>query len=324
MPNQITTLAQQQRQEISQADAANLEAISRAYALMYDNLEGDIDALIAAIEALDEPTAAEIKRLPEYKRLMRRAESELDRFTVYLETVIGTSALAAIGLGLAHSEALVNAAIGGGFQGLESGAVRALLDFLRTDGPLYNRLAELTGATIERVVASIVEGVSSGLNPRVIASNIQDAFGGGLTDALRNTRTVQIKSYQESARANYISSDGIVTGWVWFTNLDGNPCMSCVSMHGTEHGLDETLDDHYNGECAPLPLIPEFGNPVEQSGQEWFDSLPEAQQRELMGESKLQAYQDGKFEFSRLSTQHENDVYVTMRSETPLKDLIEE
>ena len=152
----ITQLAQAHRKQINNADAANLDALSRAYANMYSNLEGDIDALTLAIEQLDNPTAAEIKRLPQYTRLLTHGRQELDRFTVYLETVIGTSALAAIGLGLAHSEALVNAAIGGGFQGLESGAVRSLLDFLRTDGPLYNRLAELTGATIERVVSSII------------------------------------------------------------------------------------------------------------------------------------------------------------------------
>src|SRR5688572_25148055 len=95
-------LANRQRNEISQADEQNLEAVARAYALMYGNLEGDVDALILAIEKLDNPTKAQIQALPQYKRLINNAEDELDKFTNYLETVIGTSSLAAIGLGLAH------------------------------------------------------------------------------------------------------------------------------------------------------------------------------------------------------------------------------
>lgn len=320
----ITQLAQSQRKQISDADAANLEALARAYSLMYSDLEGDVDSLMLAIEKLDKPSQAEIKALPQYKRLIRNAERELDDFTKYLETTVGTAAIAAIGLGLAHSEALVNTATGGGFSGLDTGAMRSLLNFLRKDGPLYARLKLITDSTIDKVVKSILDGVASGFNPRVIASNIQDAFGGGLTDALRNTRTVQIKSYQESARANYIATNGLVTGWVWFANLSGEPCLSCVAMHGTEHTLDEVLDDHYNGECAALPLIPDLGNPVEQTGQAWFDSLDETRQRALMGDSKYEAYSAGKFEFSALSNQQNNDIFGTMRTETSLKDLLGE
>ena len=77
----ITQLAQSQRKQISDADAANLEALARAYSLMYSDLEGDVDSLMLAIEKLDKPSQAEIKALPQYKRLMRNAERELDDFT---------------------------------------------------------------------------------------------------------------------------------------------------------------------------------------------------------------------------------------------------
>ena len=63
----ITQLAQSQRKQISDADAANLEALARAYSLMYSDLEGDVDSLMLAIEKLDKPSQAEIKALPQYK-----------------------------------------------------------------------------------------------------------------------------------------------------------------------------------------------------------------------------------------------------------------
>jgi hypothetical protein len=100
--------------------------------------------------------------------------------------------------------------------------------------------------------------------------------------------------------------------------------MSCAAQHGTIHDLDEQLDDHYNGRCAALPYIPEFGNPVEQSGEDWFKELSPDQQAAMMGKEKLSAYNDGKFQFGQLSEQRHNDVYGTMRGEASLKSLLGE
>lgn len=320
----LLQLARRQRSEIDAADEANLNRIADAYALMYDRLQGDIDALVLAIQQTDmPPTVAEIKRMPQYQRLIRNMTRELDKFSAYLETAIGTAALAAIGLGLAHSEALVNSVTGGGFTGLDTAAMRSLLEYLKQDGPLYRRLAELTGSTIDSVVSTILDGVGAGFNPRKIASQIQDAFGGGLTDALRNMRTVQLYAYRDSARANYMATDGIVTKWIWWAELDMDVCMSCAAQHGTLHDLTETLNDHYNGRCAALPYIEGFENP-NQNGQEWFDNLSEAEQKSLMGPSKWEAYKGGRFEFSQLSQEQDNEVYGKMRTEASLKSLLGE
>lgn len=322
MPLNVLQLARRHRDEISRADAANLQRLAEAYALMYEDLEGDIDALTLAIE--EGMSAAEVKRLPQYKRLLRNGASGLDKFTNYLEVTIGTASAAAIGLGLTHSQTMISSMGVSGFKGLDSRAMKPLLDYLAQGSPLYRRLAELTGSTVDKVVQTIVDGVGVGYNPRKIADQIQNAFGAGLTDALRNTRTVQIYSYRDSARANYMATGGIVKGWIWYAELDADTCLSCVAQHGTIHDLDEQLDDHYNGRCAPLPYIEEFGNPVEQSGEDYFSGLTEAEQKASMGDTKWQAWQDGKFTFDQLSAQHENDVYGHMRSEASLASLLGE
>jgi hypothetical protein len=41
-----------------------------------------------------------------------------------------------------------------------------------------------------------------------------------------------------------------------------------------------------------------------------------------MGQGKYDAYTAGKFQFDQLSKEYANDVFGTMRSETPLKDLV--
>lgn len=240
-----------------------------------------------------------------------------------MDTQIGTSSAAAIALGLQHSADLIKSLTGRTFDGLEQGVMPKLLDYLKSDGPLYVRLKQLTGATVERVIQTITDGVSSGFNPRKIAGMIQDDFGGGLTDALRNTRTVQLYSYRDSSRANYMASDGLVTGWVWYAELDADVCMSCVAQHGSIHPLDETLDDHYNGRCAALPYIEGLTGDI-PSGQDWFDGLDEKTQKAMMGNAKHEHYKNDSFQFSELSIQKVNDVYGTMRTEASLKDLMGE
>lgn len=323
MDDLFLALADRQRREIGEADIRNLDRIIRAYGAMYGRLEGDVDALTKMLES-GEYTTAQLKRTREYKRLIEHATEELDRFTAYLETEIGAIGLAAVFYGATHSTALVNALVGGGFTGLDANVIAPLLDYLRSDGPLYKRLGELTGSTVDWVVEQILDGVGKGYNPRKIASIIQDAFGRGLTDALRNTRTVQIYAYRDATRANYMASGGIVDGWVWYAELDDQVCMSCVAMHGSIHPLDEQLNDHYNGRCAALPHIAEFGNPVSENGEAWFSNQNEETQRAMMGAKKFEAWKDGQFTFDKLSAEQENDVYGIMRTEASLKALVGE
>jgi hypothetical protein len=317
----LLQIASRQRNELAQTDAENLRRIAEAYALMHRHLQGDVDALMLAIGEMDNPTKAEIEALPQYKRLMRDAKEELDRFTTYLSVAIGAASVASIALGLTHSSQLMTAITGNKVAGLDSGGVQALLNYLRRDGPLYARLQMITTSTLDNVIKTIVEGVASGFNPKKIAGLIQDAFGGGLTDALRNMRTVQLWSYRDSARANYMASDGIVTGWIWWAELDELTCEACVAEHGSIHPLDEQLDGHYNCRCAALPYIEGLTEPT-QTGEEWYNTLTEAQQKDLLGPGKYAAFQEGKFQFSQLSKQTPNEVYGSMRVATPLKDLV--
>jgi hypothetical protein len=325
MPNDtpILRLVTTQAAQVAKIDADNLAQVSRAYQRMYGRLEGRIDALRLAIEAVPSPTVAQIRKLPEYKALMRDAETELQQFQGYMGTMLEQAAEDGITSGLSHSSQLISAMTGGPFGGLRSNVVGPLLNYLRRDGPLYARLAQITYATHTGVSEKIIEGVSLGRNPRTIARAIQDAFGGGLTDALRNTRTVQLYSYRDSARANYMAS-GVVEGWVWSAHLDGLTCGACMAEHGTIHPLSEHIFGHYNCRCAALPYIPEFGNSIEQTGEQWFNSLPEAQQRAALGSAKYDALKAGKFQFSQLSQVQDTPVYGPMKSEASLKSLIGE
>jgi hypothetical protein len=291
---------------------------------MFERLSGDVEALRLAIEAMDAPTVAMVKKLAQYKQLLARAGAELTRFTAYMETELDAAAFESIKLGLQHSKDLIAASgITAQFQGIGPNAMRQALRYLDPDGPLYARLKLLTGATVDKVSQSILEGIGMGRNPQVIARMIQDSFGGGLTDALRQTRTVQMYSYRDSARANYQASDGIVTGWVWYAELDGNQCEACSVEHGSIHDLDETMDSHWNCRCACVPYIEGLSDPI-TTGEEWFNGLSDLEQAAYLGQSKYDGLKSGAFTFDQMATRNESTVYGQMIGVTPLKDLVKQ
>ncbi len=320
MAQSLTQLARKQRLALLKMDADNLERVANAYTLMYERLQGDIKALMLVVDGLNNPTAAQIKKLAEYKTLMVRVERETSRFMSYLETALDSASFDAIRAGLKDSAELISAGIGGRFLGIAPNAMREALRYLSEDGPLYARLKFLTGEMAEEISRVMFEGIGAGYNPNKIAALIQDAFGGGLTDALRNMRTLQLYSYRDSARANYMES-GVVDKWMWWAELDDLVCMSCVAEHGTLHDLDEQLDGHYNCRCAALPYI-EGLTETQQSGVDWFNSLSDQQQSDMMGKEYHSAYKGGAFTLTDMIKPTENEIYGTMNTVTPLWELL--
>ncbi len=326
--NPILDIVRQYRAALARHDAVALNRLTSAYTRLYARLKDKIELLADAIGS-EAPTTGQLVRMTRYTSLIRQVESELRDYQVILRNEIGGVSQEAIALAGRDSARLVQLIAGQygvrvEFNRLPKDAIETLLGFLSEDGPLYARISKLAGANAQSVAEKILEGVGLGKNPRAIAADIRDSLGGGLTDALRMTRTAQNWAYRETARANYINNNDVVQGWTWFADLAGDPCMACIAQHGTVHGLDETLDDHFNGRCTPVPLVVGLPNPVEQGGEEWFNGLTESKQKELMGQSKFEAWKDNQFSFGQLAAKHENDVYGQMTIEAPLGALIGE
>lgn len=321
-PNEILRITRQFQSALARRDRQALNRLVRAYEGVYSRLKDKIALLIDAIE-MNEPTKGELVRMARYQALIRQVEKELRDYQVILRNEIDTQSRDAITFASRDTARLI-AGVGGNFNRLPTEAIKTLLGFLSEESPLYKRIGQLAGVNAERVADRIIAGVGLGENPRKIAAEIRDALGGGLTDALRMTRTVQLWTYREATRANYINNAEVVTGWIWMADLEGDPCMACIAQHGSEHGLDETLDDHYNGRCAMVPIVKYYDISTGPSGEEWFDGLSEAKQRSLMGDSKWEAWKAGKFQFGQLAGKHNDTVYGLMTVETSLAKLIGE
>lgn len=308
--------------EIGKLDADKLAELARAYdRMVYKPVQGDIDALIKLISA---GNVTNVRNTTEFKRLIGNITEELTKWQGFMDGTIAGTATGIIPVGINHAKLKAMAAgLKGTFRKFEPAQIEKLLGYLDSNSELYKRIGKIAPTYADNIAQAIVDGVTAGKNPKTIAGLLTRNMGMALTDSLRMTRTVQIWSYREAGRASYIANSDVVEGWIWYADISGEPCASCWAMHGTFHTNDETLDDHYNGKCTAIPKL--YGsNPDIPSGADLFSQLDESKQRDILGDAKYEALQDGKFQFSQLSTQHEDDVYGHMRGETPLKDLLGE
>jgi len=325
-PNTIVELSRQFRKAIDKNDAAALRRLVDAYTRIYGRLQDKIQLLLDVIE-VENPTRAQLARMDRYKSLIAQVEQEITNYQTILANEVEAIGRDAINFASRDTSRLLRAigseyGIDVTFQRLPTEAIKALLGFLAEDGPLFARIQTYAGEAAQTVANTILESVALGKGPREIARLIRDDLGGNLTAALRMTRTAQLWSYREATRANYINNSDIIEGWYWYAALDQDPCMACIAEHGTFHTLDETLDDHYNGRCTELPAIKGLGNPIEQSGEEWFNTLDEAKQKELMGPEFYEAWKGGAFQLSDMPHKVEDLVYGWMTTEKPLWDLL--
>jgi hypothetical protein len=297
-----------------------------AYRGIYATVRAEVDALVLAIAQTEEPTAGQVARMKRYGRLLSDIEQQLTGYSAFARSEMGAAARLAVTMGADDARVLAAVALGDAqfaarLRALHPDAIEQLLGFLDPDGPLYQRLGHLPKWTAEQVSRAILDGVGLGRNPRAIAREITRSLGMGLTESLRMTRTVQIYAYREATRASYLANSDVVTGWIWWANLSG-ACPACIAMHGTEHPLSEKLDDHHNGRCTPLPKVIGSTNKLAGAGERYFNELPEAEQRKLLGPGKYDAYKAGKFSFSQLATTHTDAVYGEMRSVASLSSLV--
>jgi len=317
-----TELAKQFKAAIDRQDAAALTRLARTYHQLYLRLTPKLDSLLLAVSQLESPTNGQVMRLAQYKNLINALESELTKYSAYVEVEIRNTSMASVEMAVKQTESFLKAAGYAMPRSLPTNAIYSMLGFLQEDSPLWERLGKLAGTNAQKVADALLEGIAFGYNPAKTARMFENVMGGGLTDAMRMTRTAQLYASREANRAMYVANDDVVSGWIWWSSLDTDTCMACAVEHGTIHSNDESMDSHYNCRCTSLPVVIGYNDQV-QTGTDWFSNLSESEQRNMMGSSAYEAWKEGKFDLSDMVTRRHDDVYGEMLARTPLQDLIQ-
>lgn len=340
------------RNQLARQEADTFERMARIYSrialTVADELQGLADEIAEAAVTAKQLDRKKILSFERLQRILRQVESRVSEFggTVADEVILAQSR--AIQLGNTGAIELIEKsfppglpdearkAIVGSFTRLPADAIESAAGLLAEDSPLTVKLRRDFGEAVrEQVERHLLDGMGIGQNPRVIARrlarNLEGSLGTGLNWAMTTVRTAQIKSYQLANHLAYQANPNLVKGWIWHSALDSRTCLSCIAKHGQEFPVSETLRDHHRGRCAPLPQTITFrdlGIDVDErreppvKGEDWFKGQSKADQLEMMGRARWDAWQADEFKFSELSRTYDDEVYGELFREASLKDLL--
>lgn len=298
-------------------------ALNTSYSAVLIALTPYITAFQNAVDSLTTDTVQTrgvLLSLPEYTRLINATEDIMQRFGTQIERVSTSLQNTATASGLQIAEALAGSAVAGVWRRATSDAVAALINFvdspaMRTNFNTFGRSAAQQMSDI--VLTNFVQGRGALVTARAIRDFVEVT---PLSWANNMTRTVQIYSYRYANHAAYQANADILDGWRWSSAKDAKTCISCWAQDGKVFSVDQTLNDHHQGRCAPIPIV--RGSSIQwETGESVFNRLSEEQQRAIMGPSAFEAWRRGDVQFNEFSRPYTDNVYGTMLRAASLREL---
>lgn len=205
-------------------------------------------------------------------------------------------------------------------------------------GPLAGLLQSFATTTAPKAALYARDVLGAGLLQGRSAFAIADDLKSGLqtisySRALTIARTETLRAYREGVRQNYLANRTIVQSWTWRAAVENQqrpPCAACFARHGSVHPLAEPMNTHPNCRCRMVPMrSPVLGvrpnDPVLPDAKTAFDALSPAQQRRILGPSRLEMYRSGRVNLSDFATTRPRGLWgenaATIRPLSELRNL---
>lgn len=325
--------------------------IVRVYGEAWKRIRAELERLHTEYEAMkargEEPGPDWIYQYNRARAFRNQVLRELQTFAQYAENKVREEQIEAIRTAEEQAERLARLALGTPPAGLvvdwnriDRYAVETMLGMTQMESPLHRLLLSISVEGAQAAEDALVRGILMGQNPREVAREMRKVLGTTLSRALTIARTETLRAHREATRASYQANSDIVKGWIWHSATDERVCGACWAMHGTEHRLDEILDDHPNGRCAMVPkthtwaeIGKQYGidlsdvpdtNPEIETGVSLFERLPAEKQIKILGPAKYAAWKEGEFSLSDIVGRSRSKEWGTHRFEKSLVQLLGE
>lgn len=305
-------------------EGAQTRLLATKYLDIETALEDSIVALSEQIARLTEeglePTWSAIYRLERYQRLQAQLMAELASFNGWAADLIKERQLELIVQGIDNATAALEVSKPGmgAMVQMPHDAVRGIVGVARDGSPLGDLLAKSYPEARQAITRELIRSVALGRNPRVTAQAIRKATNVGLDRALTIARTEQLRAYREASRETYQSMG--CQFWQRLGGRDERSCLACIMADGEIRPISEPLDDHPDGLCDMLPIIPDVANPVIDTGRQWFERQPESTQLSIMGPGRFDAWKSGT-PLSEMTTTTHDPVWGNAPALTPVSAL---
>lgn len=311
-PSDVQRASERFKRALLANERAAASDMLRQYGGIWRRLRPQVDALIAEVEDArkrgEQVQPSTVTKLDRTRQLLTQVEQEVNRYAEYADASIRRQQSTAVEAAAQHAEALTREAMGTPpsdeariavrWNRLPREAVAELVGQLHNGAPLDLLLGELGPDVAERVKDALVTGLAMGRNPRVVARDVRQGVGMGLTRSLRISRTETLRAYRSATLANYAANGDTVKGWKWSSSHSSRTCLACLAMDGKVFPLDKPMPAHVNCRCSAIPLVVSWADlgidapDVEpgEDGAAWFARQPADVQREMLGD----AYADYK------------------------------
>lgn len=313
----IVRVVREQKEALAERDAATVAEMVRRWRQVEVATQRELDKILAEITrrtaAGEIVTREMIYQMERYQAMLAQVQSEVRQYQDYAERTIERVQRDAIDQGIADAIAAIQASgspLAANFARMNPEAMRTIVGLCEDGSPLFDVLERraLYPESVQGLTDALVEGVTLGWNPRRTANSMMDGLADGLNKALVIARTEQMRAYRMASVAQYRAS-GVVSKFKRLSAKTDRTCLACLMEDGQVLELEEELYDHPNGLCAAVPWVTGMPEPEWETGKEWFEGLDADRQREMMGDAKYEAWQEGKFTLDQLVKTTDNPTW---------------
>lgn len=199
-------------------------------------------------------------------------------------------------------------------------AVAALVDY--ADKPAWNdEIKNYPGLTLDTMLNQAVRGMVEGWGPNRVAKSITNiATTLPLAKAQILTRTLYMESYRSASAASQLANADILESQIRIEVLDGRTCLCCIALHGTKMRVGEKVNDHHGGRGSSITVV--IGRPrTVQTGEQWFNALPDSERLKIAGPGNYDALQSGKAQLRDFVQDYTDPVFGDMVRQASLKSM---
>ena len=308
-------------------EAATRRDLVRRWLRVEDALADKIEALIrevADLRGAGKPFQMQVYSLERYQSLLGQAQAEMRNYARYAEDLISHEQYLAAVDGLDYGvdsikAVLSDAGISASFTRLDVEAVNIMAGFAADGSPLSQLLMRAYPETAVRLTDTLVTSVALGRNPRTTARLMREDMAGNLQHALVVARSEQLRVLRVANVRQYQAS-GVVQTYRRRAARN-EACLACLLEDGTEYPVGVQFGDHPKGRCYAEPALENFPSPYAQSGQEYFEGLDPAAQREIMGDARYEAWRSGDVPLEAMARMHTDPTWGESPQIVPLNQL---
>lgn len=329
MPPLVLDLAEQFRQQLLDREATALQAMVRTWLDVERRIQGELEAIVAEIQATGQIRPDQLRKMTRYRTLLRQIAQELTRYSETVDASVQQRSFDAATTAWEQANILQQTAISTvpgvavQFDRLPVPATEYLVGLTRPGTPLRGVLIDAAGVGVQGLESELIAGLAQGLNPREIARRaIRQGLGRSFTRMQTIARTEVLRSYRAATLDNYRQSK-VTQGYRRIASKSIRTCIACLAVDGREYPLDVPFEEHPNGRCVAIPVI--IGRPYRdiQTGPEWFSGQDEATQRSMMGPERYDLWRNGRVSWDDLATLHEDETWGNSWQVTPVYRLKE-